>query len=44
MKIKVLVIDDSALIRSLLTEIINSQRDMVVVGCCARPIDCARHD
>lgn len=38
MKIKVLVIDDSALIRSLLTEIINSQRDMVVVGAAPDPI------
>lgn len=38
MKIKVLVIDDSALIRSLLTEIINSQRDMIVVGAAPDPI------
>lgn len=38
MKIKVLVIDDSALIRSVLTEIINSQRDMVVVGAAPDPI------
>lgn len=38
MKIKVLVIDDSALIRSLLTEIINSQRDMVVVGAAPDPL------
>jgi len=38
MKIRVLVIDDSALIRSLLTEIINSQRDMVVVGAAPDPI------
>lgn len=38
MKIKVLVIDDSALIRSLLTEIINSQRDMHVVGAAPDPI------
>lgn len=38
MKTKVLVIDDSALIRSLLTEIINSQRDMEVVGVAPDPI------
>lgn len=38
MKIKVLVIDDSALIRSLLTEIINSQRDMMVVGVAPDPL------
>ena len=38
MKIKVLVIDDSALIRSLLTEIINSQKDMEVVGVAPDPL------
>ncbi|PKO45054.1 MAG: chemotaxis response regulator protein-glutamate methylesterase [Betaproteobacteria bacterium HGW-Betaproteobacteria-22] len=38
MKIKVLVIDDSALIRSLMTEIINSQHDMVVVGVAPDPL------
>ena len=38
MKIKVLVIDDSALIRSLLTEIINSQPDMEVVGVAPDPL------
>ncbi len=38
MKIRVLVIDDSALIRSLLTEIINSQCDMEVVGAAPDPI------
>jgi two-component system, chemotaxis family, protein-glutamate methylesterase/glutaminase len=38
MKIKVLVIDDSALIRSLLTEIINSQPDMTVVGVAPDPL------
>ena len=32
MKIKVLVVDDSALIRSLLSEIVNSQKDMQLVG------------
>lgn len=37
-KIRVLVIDDSALIRSLLTEIINSQRDMEVVGAAPDPL------
>jgi len=35
---KVLIIDDSALIRSLLTEIINRQPDMVVVGAAPDPI------
>ena len=38
MKIKVLIVDDSALIRSLLTEIINSQKDMVVVGAAPDPL------
>ena len=38
MKIRVLVIDDSALIRSLLTEIINSQPDMQVVGAAPDPL------
>jgi two-component system chemotaxis response regulator CheB len=38
MKIKVLVIDDSALIRSLLTEIINRQPDMQVVGVAPDPL------
>ncbi|MDD2834064.1 MAG: chemotaxis response regulator protein-glutamate methylesterase [Methylotenera sp.] len=38
MKIKVLVIDDSALIRSLMTEIINSQKDMEVVGVAPDPL------
>lgn len=38
MKIKVLVIDDSALIRSLLTEIINSQPDMEVVAVAPDPL------
>lgn len=38
MKTKVLVIDDSALIRSLLTEIINSQADMTVVGAAPDPL------
>ncbi|ABQ26352.1 protein-glutamate methylesterase/protein-glutamine glutaminase [Geotalea uraniireducens] len=38
MTIKVLIIDDSALIRSLLTEIINSQPDMEVVGTAPDPL------
>ena len=37
MAIKVLVIDDSALIRSLLTEIVNKQPDMKVVGTAPDP-------
>jgi len=37
-RIKVLVIDDSALIRSLLTSIINRQQDMVVIGAAADPL------
>lgn len=36
--IRVLVCDDSALIRNLLTEIINSQPDMEVVGVAADPL------
>jgi two-component system chemotaxis response regulator CheB len=38
MKTKVLVIDDSALIRSLLTEMINEQSDMEVVGAAPDPL------
>jgi len=37
-KIKVLVVDDSALIRSLMKEIINSQPDMEVVGAAPDPL------
>jgi len=37
-KITVLVVDDSALIRKLLTEIINSQPDMEVIGAAADPL------
>jgi len=37
MKIKVLVVDDSALIRSVLSEIINHEKDMTVVGTAADP-------
>ncbi len=36
-KITVLVVDDSALVRSLLTEIINRQPDMVCVGAASDP-------
>lgn len=38
MKTKVLVIDDSALIRRLLTEIINDTRDLEVVGAAPDPL------
>ena len=38
MKIKVLVIDDSALIRNILKEIINEQTDMTVVGSAPDPL------
>ncbi|WEF33781.1 protein-glutamate methylesterase/protein-glutamine glutaminase [Pseudoduganella chitinolytica] len=38
MTIKVLVVDDSALIRSVMTEIINSQADMKVVGTAPDPL------
>lgn len=37
-KIRILVIDDSALIRKLLTEIINAQPDMEVVATAANPV------
>ncbi|MBA4260839.1 MAG: chemotaxis response regulator protein-glutamate methylesterase [Comamonadaceae bacterium] len=37
-KIKVLVVDDSALVRSLLTEIINRQNDMQCIGAAADPL------
>ncbi len=37
-KIKVVVVDDSALVRSLLTEIINRQTDMQCVGAAADPL------
>lgn len=37
-KIKVLCVDDSALIRSLMTEIINSQPDMTVVATASDPL------
>ena len=38
MKTKVVVVDDSALIRSVMTEIINSQPDMEVVGTAPDPL------
>lgn len=38
MKIKVLIVDDSALIRSVMSEIIGSQQDMEVVGAAPDPI------
>ena len=38
MKIKVLIVDDSALIRSIMKEIINSQPDMEVVGAAPDPL------
>ncbi|MBP1203711.1 two-component system chemotaxis response regulator CheB [Duganella sp. 1411] len=38
MKIKVLIVDDSALIRSVMSEIINSQPDMEVVGAAPDPL------
>jgi two-component system chemotaxis response regulator CheB len=38
MKIKVLIVDDSALIRSVLSEIINTQPDMEVVGVAPDPL------
>ncbi len=38
MKIKVLIVDDSALIRGIMKEIINSQPDMEVVGAAPDPL------
>lgn len=38
MTIKVLIVDDSALIRKLLTEVINSQSDMQAIGAAPDPI------
>ena len=37
-KIKVVVVDDSALVRSLLSEIINQQADMVCIGAANDPL------
>jgi two-component system chemotaxis response regulator CheB len=38
MKIKVLIVDDSALIRSVMSEIVNSQPDMEVVATAPDPL------
>ena len=38
MKIKVLIIDDSALIRSILSEIIRNESDMEVIGVAPDPL------
>ena len=38
MPIKVLIVDDSALIRSLLSEIVNAEPDLVVVGTAPDPL------
>ncbi len=43
-KIRVVVVDDSALVRSLLAEIINRQRDMECIGTANDPFDCQRND
>lgn len=37
-KIRVLCVDDSALVRALMTQIINAQPDMVVVACAPDPL------
>jgi two-component system chemotaxis response regulator CheB len=37
-KIRVIVVDDSALVRSLLSEIINRQRDMECIGTANDPL------
>ena len=37
-KIRVVVVDDSALVRSMLTEIINHQPDMECIGAAADPL------
>jgi two-component system chemotaxis response regulator CheB len=37
-KIKVLVVDDSPVIRAMLSQVINSQDDMVVIGCAPDPL------
>ena len=37
-KIRVLIVDDSALIRKLLSEVINDQRDMEAIGAAPDPI------
>ena len=38
-KINVLIIDDSALIRAILTQIINSNADMYAVGAASNPLE-----
>ncbi|MDH5709117.1 MAG: chemotaxis response regulator protein-glutamate methylesterase, partial [Hylemonella sp.] len=38
MKTKVIVVDDSALVRSLLAEIINRQKDMECIGTANDPL------
>ncbi|HEU5436259.1 MAG TPA: chemotaxis response regulator protein-glutamate methylesterase, partial [Telluria sp.] len=38
MKTKVLIVDDSALIRSVMSEIVSSQPDMEVVGVAPDPL------
>ena len=37
-RIRVLVVDDSALVRSLLAEIVNRQPDMQCIGAAADPL------
>ena len=37
-KIKVLIVDDSALVRKMLTEIIDSQKDMQAIGAAPDPL------
>ena len=37
-KIRVLIVDDSALIRKILTEIINTQHDMEAIGAAPDPL------
>ena len=37
-RIKVVVVDDSALVRSLLAEIVNRQSDMTCVGAASDPL------
>ena len=42
-KIKVLVVDDSMLIRKILTRLINAQEDMEVIGDAVDPIEARTH-
>ncbi|MBC7603190.1 MAG: response regulator, partial [Ramlibacter sp.] len=39
MTVRVVVVDDSALVRSVLTEVINRSPDLRVVGCAADPFE-----